>query len=117
MLFENLLHQCSPSRPAGQENIAGLCRENLRQTTSYQPENQPARNSPEPGIVDYSGPGIDVTATLHIWWKAEPIYRPSKRCSGMPTSSPHLFTFIYPNVISRRQVRRWTTWNSPAQTK
>src|SRR5712692_5193546 len=51
MLFENLLHQCSPSRPACQENIAGLCRENLRQTTSYQPENQPARNSPEPGIV------------------------------------------------------------------
>jgi hypothetical protein len=49
---EDLVHQCSPSRPACQENTSGgLCRENLRQTAACLPKSQFARNSPEPGIV------------------------------------------------------------------
>src|ERR1700679_3030280 len=51
MCFENLLHECSPSSPDCQENAAGLCRENSRQTTVRRPEGQLTRNSPEPGIV------------------------------------------------------------------
>jgi hypothetical protein len=51
VVAEDLVHQCSPSRPACQENTTGLCRENLRQTAACLPKSQFARNSPEPGIV------------------------------------------------------------------
>src|SRR5471030_172832 len=51
VIFKNLLHQCSPSRPACQENTARTMPGKYSQNCRPRPENQLARNSPEPGIV------------------------------------------------------------------